>query len=342
MISDLTICIITFNRGKRALNLVKDLLEKLEENWSILVLDNASTNEVEYYQEINNICKMNKQVDYIKHNINGQFHGNYLSCFKYTKTKYFMILSDEDFINPSGLKLLIEELKSKKNIGACKPSIRKHETLHIPANSYTYNDTFYSAGKEAMKGFCFSTNYISGIIYNLDLIKKFNLISILEKNIEKHTAYPHIYFDLLVSAKCDILQSSKIVVFEGAPEKTLNERGIEYTTFEHIGMYGFGERINQFFALRDGIFDAVSLLKKENSTDKFIIFLEIYLLLVMKYFYLISRCNMPAYKNNFLEESLLKESFYYITASAIFAYPQIEPFKETIIDRLTTIYKSYK
>ena len=342
MIFDFTICIITFNRGKRVLSLVNTLLENLEKNWCVLILDNASTNGVEYYQEIHNISKVNKQVDYIKHDVNGQFHGNYLSCFKHTKTKHFMILSDEDFINHSGVKSVLEDIKLKENLGMCRASIGTHESLKVDLNSFVFANSFYKAGEEAMKGICFSGNYISGIIYNLDLIKKYDLIPILEKNIEKHAAYPHIYFDLLISAKCDVMRSSEIVVLEGVPEKTLDERGIEYTTFEHVGMYGFGARINQFFSLRDGIFDAVNLLKKENTTDEFIIFLGIYLLLVQKYFYLIADCNMNSYKKNFLEESLLKESFYYITTSAVFAYPQIGPFKETVLSALTDIYQNHK
>jgi hypothetical protein len=341
MTFDFTICIITFNRGERTLKLVNTLLEELPEKWCVMVLDNTSTRGVEYYQEIKNISTINEQVSYIRHEINGHFHGNYLSCFKHVKSKYFTILSDEDFIDFSELELLLNEIKLEKNLGVCRPSIKQHKDLDRPLNSVNFGDSFSLAGEEAMKNFCFTTNYISGIIYNLELINSYNLIPILEKNLEKNATYPHLYFDLLISAKCDVRFSSRATVLEGLPEKSLDERGIENTYFEHVGGYGIGARINQFLVLRDGILDAVKLLNKEEK-DEFIIFLQIYLLLVQKYFYLIGTCNMPSYKRNHIEESLLLESFFYITTSAVFAYPQVEPYKDVILEGITSVYNHYK
>lgn len=68
------------------------------------------------------------------------------------------------------------------------------------------------------------------------------------------------------------------------------------TILDHIWIYG--ERVNQFFSLRDGIFDAVKLLELNDSNTEIIVFLNIYFKLVEKYFYLIGMCNMPAYKRN--------------------------------------------
>lgn len=340
---DFTICIPTYNRGKRALELVNVLLENLQENWSILVLNNASTNGVEFYNEIENLSKINKQIDYVKHDVNRQFYGNFKSCLTHPESKYIMIVSDEDFVNFDEIKSILDELEQYENLGACRTSIAPHKDLKVEGNCHTFQTSYLRAGEKALSGFCFSNNYISGIIYNLQNIKKTNLVEILDKNILSHKAYPHLYFDLLVSSKFDVLKTSKAGVLEGASvlSETLNEEGKKAVTFDHIGLYGYGERVNQFLALRDGIIDAVNLLN-ENNNDRFIIFLNIYLLLVEKYFYLIAMCNMPQYKNHLMEESLLKESFFYISCSAIFAYPSIEPYKEIVLEGITSVYNKYK
>ena len=80
---DFTICIPTFNRGKRAFELVNILLKDLEKNWSILVFDNASTNGVEFYNEIENLSKINNQIKYVRHETNRQFYGNFKSCLDF-------------------------------------------------------------------------------------------------------------------------------------------------------------------------------------------------------------------------------------------------------------------
>lgn len=340
---DFTICIPTFNRGKRALELVNILLKNLQENWSVLVLNNASTNGVEFYNQIENLSKINNQLEYIRHEINCQFYGNFKACLTQATSKYIMIVSDEDFVNFDEIGNIINELIIYKNLGACRTSISPHKDLKIAGNSHIFQTSYFPGGEKALSGFCFSNNYISGIIYNLENIRKTDLIEILDKNILSHKAYPHLYFDLLVSSKFDVLVTSKIGILEGAPiSETLNEEGKKAITFDHIGLYGYGERINQFLAFRDGIADAVNLLNDKSDNDKFIIFLNIYLLLVQKYFYLIAMCNMPQYKKHYMEESLLKESFFYIACSAIFAHPQTEPYKEIVLEGITNIYNNYK
>ena len=341
---DFTICIPTFNRGKRALELVNILLENLQKNWSILVLNNASTNGVEFYNEIENLSKSNNQIEYIRHEMNRQFYGNFKSCLTQASSKYILIISDEDFVNFDGIKSILDELEQYPNLGACRTSISPHKDLKVGANSHVFETSYLEKGEKALSGFCFTSNYISGIIYNLENIRKTNLLEILDKNILSHKAYPHLYFDLLVASKFDVLITSKISILEGASvvSETLNEEGKKAVTLDHIGLYGYGERINQFLSLRDGIADAVNLLDNKNDNDRFIVFLNIYLLLVQKYFYLIALCNMPQYKNHYMEESLLKESFFYIACSAIFAHPQTQPYKEIILEGITTIYNNYK
>ena len=74
-------------------------MENLQKNWSILVLNNASTNGVVFYNEIENLSKSNNQIEYIRHEMNRQFYGNFKSCLTQASSKYILIISDEDFVN---------------------------------------------------------------------------------------------------------------------------------------------------------------------------------------------------------------------------------------------------
>lgn len=344
MIYELTICIPTYNRGQRALELVNTILPNLKKNWSVLVLNNNSIDGTEFYDKIEALSKNHTQLEYIKHKVNCQFYGNFKSCITQPNSKYALLISDEDFVNFDELENIVNILNQYPLIGACRTSIAPSEELKQPANSIILPNSFFKAGEEALNGFCFSNNYISGIIYSLENIKKTNIIDILEKNLLTHKAYPHLYFDLLVSSKFDIMMTSKVSILEGSPFFNYKDVfGTKITTlFDHIGAYGYGERINQFFSLRDGIFDAVKLLELNDSNTELIVFLNIYFKLVEKYFYLIGMCNMPAYKNNHIEENLLKESFFYTCAAGVFAYPQVQPYKEVVVEALSAIYQKYK
>jgi glycosyltransferase involved in cell wall biosynthesis len=339
---EISICIITYNRGARALENVENILAHIKNSWCVLVLDNGSNLGTEDYQKIENLAKINKQLFYVRHETNLQVHGNFRSCFDYANSKYIMVLSDEDFVDFNGLESILVELNHHKKVGACRPSISPHKDLKIAGNSNIYPDKYLLAGNSALNGFSFVGNYISGIIYNLELIKKTNLLKILDKNIISYRAYPHLYFDLLVSSLFDVIITSKVAVFERQAEETLIENGSSNVSAAHIGLYGYGERVNQFLSFRDAISDAINLMEFENNTKKMELFINLYLKLVSKYFFLIFQANISNYVNNKMEIDSLKESFFYITCSAILKHPNIGTYQEQVLDHLIKIYQNFK
>lgn len=342
MAFDFTICIPTFNRGRRALENVNNILENLKKNWNVLVLDNSSTVDTNYYEEINSLSQKNKQLTYVKHETNVQFYGNFRACFEFAQSKYIMILSDEDFVNFESIESILNDLEKSEKIGACRTSIAPHKDLKNPGNSTTYPELYLEAGENALIDFSFTGNYVSGIIYNLENIKKTHLLSLLDKNIKSNKAYPHIYFDLLVSSLFDIIMTSKIAVLEGAPDKNYDDSGSDNLVATHIGLYGYGERINQFLAFRDAIDNAVNLIDFENPDKKLELFVNLYFRLVKKYFFLIFQANISNYINNNIEVDSLKESFFYITCAGILNHPNVLGHQEPILDHLIKIYQSFK
>ena len=339
---EISICIITYNRGKRALENVENILANIKSNCCVLVLDNGSSIGTEDYKKIENLAKTNEQLFYVKHETNLQVHGNFRSCFDYAKSKYIMVLSDEDFVDFNGLASVLVDLEKYDNIGICRPSIAPHEDLKISGNSHIYADEYFPAGASALNGFSFTGNYISGIIYNLELIKKTNILGIFDKNISSHRAYPHIYLDLLVSATFNVLISSKVVVLERHAEQTLIENGSSNVASAHIGLYGYGERINQFLSFRDAIVDAIELMGLEYDHEKVNLFISLFLRLTLKYFFLIFEANINNYTSNNMEPKLLMESFFYLVCSSVIGHPYIGTNQELVSDQLIRIYQRHK
>lgn len=340
---DITICIPTFNRGKRALENVNNILQNIKENWSILVLDNNSELEIEHYNKIEHLSKKNHQLTYFKHKKNLLFYGNIKSCLNFPKSKYIMIISDEDFVNFQGLESILEDLEKLGKIGACRTSIAPHKELKNPGNSYIYPEIHFKAGENALNGFSFVGNYISGIIYNLENIRKTNLLEILDKNIKSYQNYPHLYFDMLVSSQFDVLMSSKVCILERIAEETLSEDGAaENEILSHIGLYGYGERVNQFLAFRNAIDDALALIEFKRDEEKTVLFINLFLKLVSKYFFLIFKANLENFQNNKMEISSLKECFFYLVCSSILNYKNLGDYQEQVLDKIIKIYQSYK
>ena len=230
MYFDIAICIITYNRGKRALENVENILQNIKKNFCVLVLNNGSNLGVKEYKRIEDLSKENSQLFYKRHVTNTQFYGNFRSCFDFNNSKYIMILSDEDFVNIDGLDDILNDLKNYNNVAACRTSIEPHKDLITPGNSYIYPNEYFMAGVSALNGFSFFGNYISGIIYNLELIKKTDLLNILDRHINSHQSYPHLYFDLLVASIFDIIFDISMTGNGGKPNLLSNSlENISYT-----------------------------------------------------------------------------------------------------------------
>ena len=342
MYFDIAICIITYNRSKRALEYVEKKKKNIKKNFCVLVLNNGSNLGVKEYKRIEDLSKENSQLFYKRHDTNTQFYGNFRSCFDFNNSKYIMILSDEDFVNIDGLDDILNDLKNYNNVAACRTSIEPHKDLITPGNSYIYPNEYFMAGVSALNGFSFFGNYISGIIYNLELIKKTDLLNILDRHINSHQSYPHLYFDLLVASIFDIILTSKVAVIERHAEQTLIENGTSKVSSAHIGLYGYPERTKQFLAFRDAIQQSVELVGLKTDGEKINLFINLFFKLVYKYFFLIFEANINNYTSNYMEKTLLMESFFYLISSSVVEHPYIGSNQAIVTDYLIKIYQEHK
>ena len=95
-----SICIPSYNRGHRALELIRRLLDmdciRHNGNIEIIVSDNGST---EYTAEYNEIKLMTDDIlIYNRLDVNSNFYGNYNAVVKASRGQWCMLLSDEDGI----------------------------------------------------------------------------------------------------------------------------------------------------------------------------------------------------------------------------------------------------
>lgn len=295
----MTICIPSYNRGTRLLSYLQKISEELSEDWPILVLDNASTQQTNDYKIIQEMSTTTSGLYYFRQDKNILFEGNFQSMFELVKTAFFMVVSDEDEINFDFAKDLHPQLSNLDEVGAIRPSLGTKNTAR-KRQATIFEDKIYDPGPEAISEFGLSGNYISGAVYNNKLLKKLNFNSQLQKNMHEHRTYPHLYINILAASSTKTMFMSDIACFENSPEEVAS-REINY-----FGAYSFGSRVDQFVALRNAILEAV--VYTSESFDA-VGFYKCYKNLCFKYLRLIGYINTTMYEAHALEHSILTRSF---------------------------------
>ena len=285
-LTKLTICIISYNRGTYALRQVNSIKNSLGNDISVLILDNASTNDTAGYKAIEELSKENLYIEYIRHENNRQAHGNFLACFELAKTPYIQIMSDEDLPNMVFLKESIEVLEEFQNVAVLRGSIGPEEGKS-GRNATQYEDAFLRGGQEALVHFAFRTNYLSGVIYNRKLITEGQIINRLRNKLSLHINYPHVYLDCLCASMHDVILTTSVACWEGPEEPS--SIGVQHF---HSATSSFSGRVEQILAFRDMITELYEIL---DSSCRLETCLLLYELLSAKYFFL-AKCDAFIYK----------------------------------------------
>lgn len=328
-----TICVPTFNRGGKALNLAKILLPDIDDDWELLFLDNCSVREMDSYKQIAELADNNPKVRYVRHETNGGFHHNFVACFEMAKAPYIMVMSDEDITNPKMIREVLPLLQQYPNVGVMRGSMIPLEGVEA-RNSYIRSDNSYFRGEEALTDFSFTNNYISGTIYNRALLEELGLVDRLKNGINHHAVYPHLYLDLLASAVTDVVTTSKICCFEGGEQIMEGNAPTVYAI-----PYSFGSRVDQFIVLRDAVMEAVGLIEGDFNWS---IFVNVYLRLCGKYFFLITQINSPMYIQHKIHPGLLHQAMLYVCGAAISMYPELTEFQTYIFEEIQKLHHKYE
>ena len=110
ILRELSIFIPTFNRNKKLVQTVKDILEiEGNEQISIVVIDNASDKPVQTSLNEENIYSENLKV--IENSINIGICGNIIECFRQCNTQWLWVLGDDDKVSANALDNIINQLE---------------------------------------------------------------------------------------------------------------------------------------------------------------------------------------------------------------------------------------
>ena len=334
----LTICVPTNNRGKRALSMVESILNdrKFDHSLHLLILDNASDKETAAYHEIMALAEDVPNLTYKRHEENLRFHGNYLACFKLSRSPYIMALSDEDFPVLSTIREVLPSLDASSNIGIIRGAIGSSPGAP-KLNASKEKDSVLEAGEQALTTFALTNNYFSGTIYNKALLEKLKLIDRLEENLAVHALYPHTYLEILACAVCDVKTISSLCCIEGTPEME-GQLDPPPTTY-YPGAYSFGGRVDQIFLLRDAFREAIQLIGQEFDLPLFIIS---YLRLCEKYCYLVTKVNAATYANHGIHPEFLHQSLLPIFEAGLTTYPEMSHVYPAVQAEIRKIHEKYK
>jgi glycosyltransferase involved in cell wall biosynthesis len=322
-----SICIPTYNRGSKALNQVLTTLPLIDEDWQILVLDNCSSIYLEEYAEIEKISKIDPKLKYIRHPKNLELYGNILSCLKLCNSNYIQIISDEDFSNPPVVRHVLKMLDEFPDVGLMRGSISSISGMQ-PRNGLIYADKLLSSGREALGEFSLTTNYISGIFYNISLLNQYNIINKFEKGLDSIPSikvYAHMYLDILVASVCKVMTTKDIVCIEGEE--------ISYTpsmnSLSNLLPYSFGGRLEQIIAFRDAFREVCG----NNELNDLALLVFLYQRLINKYI-LLFKFDESLHTHRNLDMRYLKETLFNfcISASYIPEFNAIQDKVHEIID----------
>ena len=210
----LSICIPSFNRGKRAYDNIIHLLQSYyDEEIEIILSNNGTQNETkEYYEKIRDI--EDARLKYFAFEENKGFAINCCKICELATGKFILLVSDEDLVNFDSLGKILNLLNQSKN----KLSIMRTSTTTQSKPTVK----LANEGKDALLTFMLTSNYMSGIIFNNNLLKQHKGIEYVKENLENSVCanYPHMFWELLLCQYGNVQGTEILLIHEGKAEKT--------------------------------------------------------------------------------------------------------------------------
>ncbi|MVX62343.1 glycosyltransferase [Clostridium chromiireducens] len=301
----LSICIPSYNRGNRAYdNVIHTLQCYYDEEIEVVLSNNGSDNETkEYYDNINKINDSRLNYFAFKEDQGGTL--NFCKVCEIAQGKFVLLLSDEDLVNLNVLNNIMHMLNQGK------------EYLSIlrttgDVQQYTPSLKLAKAGSDALFTYMLTSNYMSGIIFNNEFLKKYNGIEYIKQHLDNVACsyYPHMFWELLLCQYGNVQGSNMVFINEGKPEefeevKKKVEVDNKYNISEYVPRYATIEiRLEQ----HKGFFHIFKDL--EICQNNFSVFRAMYIKLVSKTMYLVNLSIDVFYRNTDMNLFEIIESAY--------------------------------
>lgn len=210
-----SICVPSYNRGHRALELIRRLLKMSLDGTQIEIIcsNNGSEKNVEGYEELKKI--RDQRFHYHEFSVNQEFSGNINQVIKMSHGDFCMLLSDEDWILEENLGFYLQIMEKYPDIGVIRP-----RTGYAFAD---IEDCFAGAGKQAIDAFYMRGIYVSGMIFNRHIITD-QIINEYAERYQDNTGYlyyPHMFLSTYALLRGHFFASDVWLVSEGETETDL-------------------------------------------------------------------------------------------------------------------------
>jgi len=293
-----TVGIPTFNRGACARKLVTELLPVLPDGACIWVSDNASTRETEDYDAIRLLAQEHpNKLTYTRNKTNINFIGNICELLKNCTSDWLMLCSDEDKPNPAYIQEIID-LGNNSDLGFYRGGVGS-DGSYI-GNSCNLPKLRFPAGLKALNGAGYHFNYMSGVVYNCSNLNRLGIVDTFLSGVKQHSDYPHLYLDTLTTVKLDVQLSDTLSCWEGVPDSGAGQLPSAY-----LPPYTVGCRLDQFWATRSGVFEALDSISNQLTLDDIV---ETYILICEKYMRLCIEVDGAIFSSHGLETAEIARS----------------------------------
>lgn len=298
----LSIAILTWNRGHRALASVQHFLDSRKyEEIELVVCDNNSADEDGKYKEISLI--KDPRLKYYKNDINVGFGGNIIKAIERSRGKFVYILSDEDYVNVEALPTLLDILRMSPDTAILKGSMQPKDYTVAGGNSFKFDRNYeFNQGYEALLYAGFNYNYLSGAIYNRDLVMQNKLFEKYISKVAEYIIYPHLYIDALLCVTGKYKCLSDVICLEGAEESIFNHEEQSYSV-----AYSYEGRLEQHAQFKEMMDEVFAMMDSYDELKK----INVYLKLCSKMARLITLVNGLSYLKQGRDIQILTKHAYY-------------------------------
>lgn len=290
----LSIGIPSYNRGNRAYdNIIHSLQCHYDEEIEFVLSNNGTQNDTK--KDYEKIAEINdSRINYFAFEENQGVAINISKVCEMAHGKFILLISDEDLVDFSQINKVLNTLNNMKETLAILKTRGDCQAV-IPST------IFAKAGREAMLTYMLTSNYLSGIIFNNELIKKYKATEQIRNNLDNTTYfyYPHMFIELLLCQYGDVKGIDIVLINEGKAEITEVER-IEVGEKNKVNIPYYNSiegRLEQHKGFLD-ICKELEICKKDFDTFK-----EMYIKLCIKTIFLVNVSIQVFYK--YTDEILL-------------------------------------
>jgi glycosyltransferase involved in cell wall biosynthesis len=245
----LSICIPTFNRADKIVDLVKTILSYKENNIEVVVLDNCSTDNT--HMLLNEIT--DNRFVYVRNNNNIGSMPNVLKALTHGSGEFIILCLDKDTIISENLPFLIQRISEDKDVifGQCALNTQDFE-----------EDIVYQKGLLSLIHLAYTSEHPSGLFVKRSVLVK---TGIIDKIIIKNKSFA--FNPELLKAELAILGKSRRINIPLVHTETLEtcEKELSHT-YKGDNIYFFPKNIIETFNIYiENLFN-LNITKKHKKT----------------------------------------------------------------------------